>query len=110
MQKEVQHKIEKLQSIEQSMQQFLMQKQQFQTQLVELDSALKEIEITTDSYKIIGNIMVKTNKEKLTKDLQERKELVELRMKTIEKQENKIKGSAEELRKDIMGNLEGGKK
>ena len=108
--KEVQQKIEKLQTIEQNMQQFLMQKQQFQTQLVEIESALKELEKTTDSYKIIGNIMVKTSKEELKKDLEGKKELVDLRIKTVEKQENKIKGSAEELRKEIMGKLEGGKK
>jgi len=110
MQQEVQQKIEKLQTIEQTMQQFLMQKQQFQTQMVELNSALEELDKTDDSYKIIGNIMVKTDKDQLKKDLEEKRELVELRIITVEKQENKIKGSAEELRKEIMGKLEEGKK
>ena len=107
MKKEVQEKIQKLQTIEQGMQQFLMQKQQFQSQMVELDSALQELKTTNESYKIIGNIMVKTDKEELTKDLEEKKELVDLRIKTIEKQENKIKGSAEDLRTEIMAEMEG---
>ena len=38
--------------------------------------------------------------------LEQKKELVDLRIKTLEKQEGKIKSDAEELRKDIMGNLE----
>ena len=43
--KETEQKIQQLQLIEQSMQQFLMQKQSFQTQLVEIESALKELEM-----------------------------------------------------------------
>jgi len=109
MEQEMQQKIQQLQSIEQSMQQFLMQKQQFQTQMVEIDSALKEMGQTSETYKIIGNIMVKTDKEALEKDLKEKRELVELRMKTVEKQENKIKAGAEELRKEIMTKMEAAK-
>ena len=45
----------------------------------------------------------------MSKDLKEKRELVELRMKTVEKQENKIKGSAEELRKEIMAKMEAAK-
>lgn len=106
MKKEVQEKIGKLQNIEQNMQQFMMQKQQLQGQAVELESALKELEQSPEAYKIIGNIMVKTSKEDLKKNLEEKKELVDLRLATIEKQENKIKSEAEELRKDIMENME----
>jgi len=38
------------------MQNVLMQKQQFQAQLMEIDSALSELEKTNEAYKIVGNI------------------------------------------------------
>jgi len=106
MKQEIQQKIEQLQGFEQNMQQFLMQKQQFQTKLIEVESALKELDKTQEAYKIIGNIMVKVSKEDLKKDLDSKKELMDLRIKTMEKQENKIKNNAEELRKEVMQELE----
>ncbi|GAG16427.1 unnamed protein product, partial [marine sediment metagenome] len=88
VEKETEKKISQLQMMEQSMQTFLMQKQQFQTQLVEIESALKELEKSKEAYKIVGNIMVSGNKEDIENDLKKKKEIVELRIKTLEKQEN----------------------
>ena len=56
--KESEQKIGQLQMFEQSMQNLLMQKQQFQLQQVEIESALKELEKVNEAYKIVGNIMV----------------------------------------------------
>ena len=91
MKKDTEQKIEQLQRIEQSLQNILMQKQQFQSQTIEIESALNEIKNSEENYKIIGNIMVKANKEDLEKDLNQKKELVELRIKTLEKQEKETK-------------------
>ena len=99
---ETQEKIQKLQLLEQNMQQFLMQKQQFQAQLVEIDSALGEVDKTENAYKIVGNIMVASNKEDLKKDLQSKKEVAELRLKTLEKQEGQIKEKAEKLQAEVL--------
>ena len=55
---ETEQKISQLQMFEQSLQGFLGQKQQFQMQLVEVESALGELENTEKAYKIVGNIMV----------------------------------------------------
>ena len=56
--KEAEKKISQLQMLEQGMQSLLMQKQQFQLQQVEIESALKELENVDEAYKIVGNIMV----------------------------------------------------
>ncbi len=98
-------KIQQLQMIEQSMQQFLMQRQQFQGQLLELNSALSELEKTDKSYKIVGNIMVATDKESLKKDLDEKKATVEIRIKTLEKQEAQMKEKAQAMQKEVMENM-----
>ena len=92
--KETEQKIEQLQLFEQSLQSMLMQKQQFQSQLAEINSALGELEKTEEAYKIVGNIMVSSKKEDLKEDLGSKKEIIELRIKTLEKQENHTKEKA----------------
>ena len=94
--------IRQLNFLEQSMQSVYMQKQQFQAQLVEIESALIELNKTTSAYKIIGNIMVASNKEDLKKDLQDKKEVFTARINVLEKQEEKFKADAQELQKEIM--------
>lgn len=105
MSKEVEQKISQLQLIEQNLQNYLMQKQNLQNQLIEIESAQKELETAKKAYKIVGNIMVSSAKEDLVKDLNEKKKIVELRIKNLEKQEDKIKKKAEELKKDVLSNM-----
>ena len=87
---------------EQSLQSFLGQKQQFQIQLVEIESALNELENTERAYKIVGNIMVETDKNELKADLQSKKEILELRIKTMEKQEVQVREKASKLQSEIL--------
>jgi len=104
--KETEEKIAQLQLMEQNMQNVIMQKQAFQTQLFEIDNALKELEKTKDeTYKIVGPIMVSINKKDLKDDLQSKKEVIELRIKNLEKQEKKIKEEATQLQSDVMKKL-----
>jgi len=100
--KESQEKVNKIQLLEQNVQAVSAQKQQIQTQIFELDSALKELEGSTDTFKIIANIMIKTPKEKLKKDLEEKKEVLNLRMQTLEKQEKQLKDTIKELQQEIL--------
>ena len=46
--------------------------------------------------------MVNTNKEELKDTLQKKKESVELRLKTIEKQEERLKEKGKGLQEEIM--------
>lgn len=102
MKNETQEKINQLQTIEQNLQHLLSQRQQFQVQLVELESALSEIDKTEKAYKIVGNIMIATDKADLKKELEEKKQQVTFRTTTIEKQEEKFRSKAEQIRKDVM--------
>jgi prefoldin beta subunit len=100
--KDVQEKINKLSMMEQSLQQLLAQKQTFQAQLLEVESALEELKTTDKAYKIVGNVMVASDKDALTKDLHDKKEMAELRIKSIEKQENKMRETTSELQAEVM--------
>ena len=100
--KETEQKISQLQMFEQSLQNFLGQKQQFQVQLVEVESALAELENTDKAYKIVGNIMVESDKNELKTDLQSKREMLELRIKTMEKQETQVREKASKLQSEIL--------
>lgn len=102
--KEDEQKISKLQLLEQNLQNFLLQKQNFSAQLMEIDNALEELDKSKEknAYKIVGTIMVSIPKEELKKDLNSKKEVVELRIKNIEKQEKKIRDQSNDLQKEVM--------
>lgn len=103
--KETEQKIGQLQMYEQSMQSFLVQKNQFQMQLMEVESALSEIDKTDTAYRIIGNVMVLSKKDELKSDMESKKEMLELRIKTMEKQEKDIKEKASKLQSEILSKL-----
>ena len=100
--KEAENKLGQLQMLEQSMQNLLMQKQQFQLQQVEIESALKELEKVNEAYKIVGNIMVLSKKTDLKTDLTSKKEVIELRIKSMEKQENQLREKASKLQSEVL--------
>ena len=100
--KDAEKKLGQLQLLEQSMQNLLMQKQQFQLQQVEIESALKELEKTKEAYKIVGNIMVLSKKEDLDAELSSKKEVIELRIKTMEKQEDQLREKASKLQSEVL--------
>lgn len=100
--KETEDKIKQLQLYEQSLQNLLVQKQQFQIQLLEIESALKEIETTDKVYKSVGNILAEAKKEDLKKDLSEKKEIGEMRIRSLEKQEKQIKEKTSKIQQEVM--------
>jgi len=97
-----QDKINQLQLLQQNLQNIMLQKQQVQNQLVELDSALTELKGTDKAYKIIGKIMLAASNENISKDLEQKKEVADLRLKSFIKQEEKLQQSIENLQKEIM--------
>ena len=106
---QTQEKIQQLQAIEQNMQHLLKQRQQFQMQLLEVESALEELKKTDKAYRIIGNIMVASEKSALEKELTEKKDRVGIRVKSFEKQETSLKDQAKALREEIMKAMQAAK-
>lgn len=97
-------KIQEMQILEQNLQNLLLQKQAFQMELSETESALKEIEKSGDEvFKIIGQLMIKTEKAKIKEELSNKKKILELRIKTMEKQEMNFMKQLDILREDIVG-------
>lgn len=106
--KESEQKVQQLQLMEQNIQNIMAQKQQFQAQLLEVENASTEIKSSKgNAYKLVGNIMVLSDKETLSKDLESKKEILNVRIKSLKKQEDGIKEKAEKLQAEVMTELQG---
>lgn len=101
---DTQRQIQEIQIMEQNLQQLLMQKQAFNMELNETDFALEELKNSEgEVFKLVGGqVILKTTKEKLEKELLHKKELIELRLKNIEKQEEDFSKHVNSLRDDII--------
>jgi len=95
-------KIQQIQFMENNLQNLFMQKQAFQMELSESQSAIKEIENSEgEIFKIIGQLMIKTDKQKTKEELLNKERILELRIRTIEKQEDSLMEKLENLRKEV---------
>lgn len=86
--KELESRIGRLQVLEQNLQAIRMQRQDIQSQIAEIDNALKSMETARGGiYKIVGSIMLSSTREELQKELGSKKEMLEVRLKGIKSQE-----------------------
>ena len=106
---ETQQKIQQLQMMEQTFQQLLMQKNAFSMEQNETDFIIKEVEKTEGEVsRIIGNqVVIKSTKEAILKDMKKKKELIDTRMKTIDEQEKEFSEKIESIRNEVMKKIQG---
>lgn len=106
MDKETESQIKELQLLEQNLQSILMQKQAFQMELSEADNALEELgKNEKEIYRISGNIMVKSSRENILKDLKSKKDLFLLRLKSLDAQEKILSEKCENLRGKVLSRI-----
>lgn len=101
--------LNKLQAFQQQLQNIVTQKRYLEAQKGETENALKELEKLeekTEVYKSVGPILIKNKKKDTEKELKEKQETVDLRIKSFEKQEKKIREVIEELQKKLKSYLE----
>lgn len=100
---EAQKKIQEFQILDQNLQNISMQKKTFEMERNETNSALDEIKSSgEDVFKIIGQLFIKTEKEKISKELEEKKKLIELRIKSLERQEKDLIEKIESIREEVV--------
>jgi len=76
------------------MQALEQQRQQTQNQIFEIDNAVGALGESKTAFKIVGNVMVQTETAELSKELAQKKEVLEVRLQSLEKQEHKLRESA----------------
>lgn len=76
--------------------------------MTEIEQALSELQKVADDaviYKSIGSLMVKTDKTKVVTDLNERKELLNMRASVLGKQEERLRSQMKELQAKLQQDL-----
>ena len=97
--------LSRLQQLQQNLQAIMMQKQQVELEIVEIERALEELKkMEGDSnsvYKGAGPLLIKTKKEDVLKELEEKKELSNTRVTVLGKQEARVKDNLKEVENKI---------
>ena len=102
--KEKEMTLQKMQMIEQNLQNLLLQKQAFNMELTETKSAKGQVEKSGEEvFKLIGQILIKTEAKPVLEDLSNKEKLIELRLKTMEKQESDLSEKLQKLQKEVLG-------
>jgi len=104
----VQQRLLRLQQLQQTLQAVLTQKQQLELELTEVEQALNELgNLTEDAviYKSIGSLLVKSEKSKVTTELNEQKELVNMRINVLGKQEERLRTQVKDLQTKLQRDL-----
>ncbi len=105
---QVQERLLRLQQLQQTLQTILAQKQQVELELTEIEQALTELQKLADDaviYKAIGSLLVKAEKANVTVDLDERKELLNMRTQVLGKQEERLRGQLKDLQTKLKKDL-----
>jgi prefoldin beta subunit len=100
----LQEQLLKMQQAQQSLQSILLQKQQLEMEQIDSDKALEELKKASDDesvYKHAGSILIKSTKNDLIAELEERKELSKTRSTVLTKQEARVKESIKEQESKI---------
>jgi len=87
------------------------QKQQVSIQLEMINASLEELGKTKEKtvYKVVGNVLFPKDAKEMEKELSEKKESTELRLKTVEKQEENTVKKLNSLRAKLEAEMKGEK-
>jgi len=105
---QIQQRLLRLQQSQQTLQGVMAQKQQLTLQLTEVEQAVSELEKLTETaviYKSIGALLVKSEKDKVTAELTERKELLKMRVDVLTKQEERLRTQVKDLQEKLQKDL-----
>lgn len=101
---QVQNQIAQLQQIQQQVQAIVLQKNQVEITLKETELAFEELEKLDENavvYRTIGELLIKTEPQKTKEYLQEKKDTLDLRLKTLTRQEERIQKRFQQLQEQL---------
>ncbi len=105
---QIQQRLLRLQQLQQTLQGVMAQKQQLTLQLTEVEQAVNELEKLSETaviYKSIGALLVKSEKDNVTTELTERKELLKLRVDVLAKKEGRLQSQVKDLQEKLQRDL-----
>ena len=100
--------VARLNQLQQQLEMIMQQRMNMEAQVKELDFAVKELEESGEEavcYKSIGGLFIKKDQPTLLQDTKERKENLEMKVKSLTNQEDRSKKQFEELRTKVQAML-----
>ena len=101
---ELQAQVVRLQQLQNQLGNLIAEKNVVEGELREINKILESLStLPTDStlYKIVGNLLVKFDKATVEKELNERKEFLEIRSKAYQRQESELRKQYEAVQKKV---------
>lgn len=101
---QLQHQLAQFQQLQQQAQALINQRQQLELLLKEIQRAMEELQKLSEDavvYRSVGNILVKTPKGELEKSLSEEKDTLDLRVKTVARQQDRVLERLREMREKL---------
>ncbi|RLG75886.1 MAG: prefoldin subunit beta [Thermoprotei archaeon] len=112
---EVQQNLVKLQQLQNQLAQIVTERNILQNELREIEKALailRELGEDAEVYRSAGHLLIRVKKEDAVKELEDRKEIIEIRLKSLEKQESLVRSRINEVQSQVnkyLAKLYGGK-
>ncbi|HJJ22482.1 MAG TPA: prefoldin subunit beta [Nitrosopumilus sp.] len=107
----LQEQIMKLQQSQQNLQSIMTQKQHLEMEKGETEKALEELKKAADSevvFKHVGTVLIKSTKQELVDELEEKQVMAKTRVTVLEKQEIRVKESLKEQETKITEMMKSG--
>ena len=107
----LQEQLTKMQQSQQNLQSIMTQKQHLEMEKAETEKSLEELRKVADGdevFKQAGTILIKSKKQELIDELEERIELTKTRSTVLEKQETRLKETLKEQEVKITEMMKGG--
>lgn len=104
----IQEKISRLQQLQNTLQQLILQKQRLDLERNESERALKTLDDVTSEtkvYKSAGAILVEKDRDDIVKELKERLEFLEMRSKVLTKQEGNTRKRLTSIQESLQKEL-----
>jgi len=104
----IQEKLSRLQQLQNTLQQLILQKQRLDLERNESERALKTLDDVTSEtkvYKSAGAILVEKDRDDVVKELKERLEFLEMRSKVLTKQEGNTKKRLTSIQESLQKEL-----
>ena len=101
---QIKNQLAQLQQIQQQAQAIAGQKNQVEINLKETDLALEELDKLDEDavvYRAIGDLMIKTERDKTRESLKEKKDTLDLRMQTLARQEERAQKRFQQLQEQL---------
>ena len=106
----VQQRLAMYQQVQQMLQSILARKQQLSLELMEVENALKaldEVDDSTPIYRSVGPLLIRMEKDKVVRELEDKKAILKLRLEQLDREEKRAKEQLKEhetkLRRDLGG-------